>query len=181
MNIVKKFITQLWYLLGAPRPPTPDQIGEKFVSMREARDCLVAAIATLCGVTYEQAYKACWHWNLIFFLESPLLANPLNAIRAIKSLGFSVDDSIDFDQLNSGTLPAGKVLVLVHDYKSKLPFQLGATLAQHWIVWGGLDSCGNHICHWGDGQPPHIVCAAEMQSYVKAGWPNCIILATKNE
>ena len=172
MNILKKFLLQLWYFLGAPRPATEAQKNEQYVTMRESRDCHVAAIATLCGVTYEVAFKACWHWNLPFFLESPLLSNPLMVIRAIKSLGFSTDDSIDFDTLNEGQLPAGKVLVLVHDYTT----QIGATLNQHWVVWLGKDRLHNHKFAWGDGQEPHTVSMAETRAYCKAGWPNCIIL-----
>lgn len=170
MNTIKKFLQQLWYLVGAPRPATEDQKNEKLVTMRQRRDCLVAALATLCSVTYEQAYKALWHFDLPFFLESPIFSNPLNAEQAAKALGFKPKKR-KVSELINGLLPSGKTLVLVHDTRNAVT----GTLMQHWVVLMGRNAKMDYLCHWGVSQELKTVTEAEMIDYITSGWPNCII------
>jgi hypothetical protein len=152
-------------------PPEPHQIGERFVTMREKRDCLVAAIATLLGISYEAAHKAIGHRNLPFFLESPLLSNPKALVAAIERLGFEANDKATVMQLIAGLLPAGKTIILVHDFSTRL----GGFIGQHWVVFMGRDNQGNFLLHWGKVQELEIVKPADMVKYITAGWPNCIV------
>jgi hypothetical protein len=158
-------------LFGYPMPPRPEQVGEQLVTMREERDCHVAAIATACGVTYEQAHKACKHHNLPFFLESPTLSNPKALVAAIERLGFEASDKVTVTQLLAGLSPTGKTIILVHDFSTKL----GGFIGQHWVVFMGRDNQGNFLLHWGKVQELEIVKPADMVKYITAGWPNCIV------
>jgi hypothetical protein len=162
-------------LLGYPTPPRPEQIGEALVTMREERDCHVAAIATACKVTYEQAHKACKHRNLPFFLESPIFSNPKALVSAIDRLGFQADDKATVMQLLAGVLPVGKTIILVHDFSTKL----GGFIGQHWVVFMGRDDQGNFLLHWGKTQTLEVVRPQDMVKYITAGWPNCIIKITE--
>lgn len=156
-------------LLGYPMPPEPHQIGERFVTMREARDCLVAAIATLLGITYEAAHKAIGHRNLPSFLESPLLSNPMVAVNSLKRLGQS-PMLIGLTSLLNATAVSGKVLVLLHDPDNPI-------FSQHWVVWFGRSADGKHRLAWGNSQEFVLKTDAEMIELVTKGWPNCIIEA----
>ena len=158
-------------LIGYPTPPRPEQIGEKLVTMRQLRDCHNAMVATLCGVTYEQAHKALWHFNLPWFLESPILSNPLNVKRGIRKLGFEPVE-IGLSPLLNGTATPGKVGVLVHDPDNPM-------FAQHWVCWFGRDMAGNHRLHWGQNQEFVIKTDAELIDLVTGGWPNCIFEVRK--
>jgi hypothetical protein len=169
--VVKTILRWLRGLLGYPMPPEPHQIGERFVTMREKRDCLVAAIATLLGISYEAAHKAIGHRNLPFFLESPLLSNPKALVAAIERLGFEANDKATVMQLIAGLLPAGKTIILVHDFSTRL----GGFIGQHWVVFMGRDNQGNFLLHWGKVQELEIVKPADMVKYITAGWPNCIV------
>lgn len=169
MKVLKAFWQSLLYLMGFPRPATDDQKQEKLITMRESRDCLVAAIATMCGVTYEQAYKACWHFNLPFLLESPLLSNPLNAVRALRSLGKSTSQRTLSELLN-GACPVGKTLVLIHDPRNAI----AGTFLQHWVVFMGVVP-GGYSFHWGQSQELKIKTRSELIDLVTSGTPNCII------
>ena len=166
---MKTLLNWLKSLLGYPMPPRPEQVGERFVTMREARDCRVAAIATLLGVSYEVAHRLVWHFNLPWFLESPLLSNPLNAERALKKANAN-PRQIGLTNLLNGTAHPGKVLVLVHDPDNPL-------FAQHWVVWFGRSVDGTHRLAWGNSQEFIFKSDAEMIDLVTKGWPNCIIEA----
>lgn len=172
--MIKNIFKLIKRFLGFPPGPAEHQIGEKLITMREERDCHNAAVATACGVTYEHASKALWHWNLPGLLESPIISNPLNVVRAIKSLGFSADDKITWAQLSSGELPPGKVIVLVHEPDSEIK----GLLNQHWVVWFGLDKDGNHLLHWGKSQEFVKKTHGEMFALFRTGWPNCAILVS---
>lgn len=164
--MVKTLIRWLKGLLGYPMPPRPEQVGEVLVTMREKRDCLVAAIATLLGITYEAAHRLVWHFNLPGFLESPLLSNPLNAERALKKANAN-PRQIGLTNLLNGTAHPGKVLVLVHDPKNPI-------FAQHWLVWFGIKN-GQHQLAWGNSQTLVEKTSPELVELVTAGWPNCLI------
>ncbi len=168
-EMVKTLIRWLKSLLGYPMPPRPEQVGEALVTMREARDCHVAAIATACGVSYEAAHKAIGHRNLPSFLESPLLSNPIVAVNSLKRLGRS-PMLIGLTALLNGSATSGKALVLLHDPDS--PF-----LSQHWVVWFGRSVDGTHRLAWGNSQEFVLKSDAEMIDLVTKGWPNCIIEA----
>ena len=167
--MVKTLIRWLKSLLGYPMPPRPEQVDEALVTMREERDCLVAAIATLLGITYEAAHRLVWHFNLPGFLESPLLSNPLNAERALKKANAN-PRQIGLTNLLNGTARPGKVLVLVHDPDNPL-------FAQHWVVWFGRSVDSTHRLAWGNSQEFILKSDAEMIDLVTKGWPNCIIEA----
>jgi len=170
-EILKTLWRMFLELIGYPTPPRPEQIGEALVTMREERDCHVAAIATACKVTYEQAHKACKHRNLPFFLESPIFSNPLNVKRGIKALGFEPVE-IGLSPLLNGTATPGKVGVLVHDPKNPI-------FAQHWVCWFGRDVNGRHRLHWGQSQEFVIKTDAELIDLVISGWPNCVFEVKK--
>ena len=165
---MKTILRWLRGLLGYPMPPEPHQIGERFVTMREARDCLVAAIATLLGITYEAAHKAIGHRNLPSFLESPLLSNPMVAVNSLKRLNSS-PMLIGLTPLLNATAVSGKVLVLLHDPDN--PY-----FAQHWVVWFGRGSLdGQHRLAWGNSQEFVLKTDAELIELVTKGAPNCVI------
>jgi len=166
MKIIWNFILEF---LGYPPAPEPHQIGERFITMRRDRDCLVAAIATALGIPYEQAHKAIGHRNLPGFLESPLLSNPWVAVNAIKKLGKS-PMIIGLTALLNNLALSGAVVVLVHDPKKP-------TLSQHWVVWFGRSIDGNHRLAWGNSQEFVLKTDAELIDLVTKGWPNCIIEA----
>lgn len=168
-EILKTLWRMFLELIGYPTPPRPEQIGEALVTMREARDCLVAAIATLLGITYEAAHKAIGHRNLPSFLESPLLSNPMVAVNSLKRLGRS-PMLIGLTPLLNGSATSGKVLVLLHDPDN--PF-----LSQHWVVWFGRSVDGTHRLAWGNSQEFILKTDAELIDLVTKGWPNCIIEA----
>lgn len=159
-------IQRIKEFFGYPTPPQPHQIGEKLVTMRQPRDCHTPMAATLCGVTYEQAHKALWHFNLPFFIESPLLSNPLNVKRGIKKLGFEPVE-IGLTPLLEGNATPGKVGVLVHDRRNPWLFQ-------HWVCWFGKDAVGNHLLHWGVCQELVPVPQKEFVEMVLYGFPNCV-------
>jgi hypothetical protein len=159
-------------LIGFPTPPRPEQIGEKLITMRQERDCHNPMAATLCGVTYEEAHKALWHFNLPFFLESPLLSNPLNVKRGIRKLGFEPVE-IGLTPLLTGKAVPGKVGVLVHDPANPI-------FAQHWVVWMGKDSNDTHYLHWGQTQDLERKTKQELIDLVTLGTPNCVFEVRKN-
>ena len=164
--MVKTLLNWLKGLLGYPMPPQPWQVGETLITMREQRDCLVAAIATLLGISYEVAHRLVWHFNLPGFLESPLLSNPLNAERALNKANAN-PRQIGLTNLLNGTARPGKVLVLIHDPKNPL-------FAQHWVVWLGIKN-GQHQLAWGNSQTPVEKTSPQLVELVTAGWPNCMI------
>ena len=164
---MKTLIRWLKSLLGYPMPPRPEQVGEQLVTMREARDCLVAAIATLLGITYEAAHKAIGHRNLPSFLESPLLSNPMVAVNSLKRLGQS-PVLIGLTSLLNATAVSGKVLVLLHDPDNPI-------FSQHWVVWFGRSADGKHRLAWGNSQEFVLKADNEMIELVTKGWPNCMI------
>ena len=164
--MVKTLIRWLKSLLGYPMPPQPWQVGEALVTMREARDCLVAAIATLLGISYEAAHKAIGHRNLPSFLESPLLSNPMVAVNSLTRLD-AHPMRIGLTAVLNATAAPGKVLVLIHDPESPL-------LSQHWVVWLGIKN-DKHQLAWGNSQTPVEKTSQEMIDLVTLGWPNCLI------
>lgn len=161
-------------LLGFPMPPNDEQKTEKLITMREKRDCAVAAVATACGVSYEAAHRALNHWDLPFFLESPLLSNPLNILRAVRSLGFEPDDKARISELLRNELTPGRVICLVHNPDGAVK----GTLQQHWVVYMGrtIHPDGDYLFHWGAGQTLKTLRQQEIIDMLTAGWPNCIIL-----
>ena len=166
----------IWYrvitLFGWPMPPSDEQIGEKLVTMRESRDCHVPVIANTCGKTYEQAHKASWHFNLPWFLESPIFSNPWNVCRAIRSLGFDADDSITWAQIKSRKLPVGKLIILVHEPSNDVK----GTLMQHWVTLEKYRADGSFGLHWGKKQELVYKSESDLLALFKSGIPACAIL-----
>ena len=167
--MVKTLIRWLKSLLGYPMPPRPEQVGEALVTMREARDCHVAAIATACGVSYEQAHKATGHRNLPGFLESPIYSNPKALVAAIERLGCQVK-SLKISELLHGEMPAGKVICLVHNPTNAI----AATLQSHWVVYMGTSDGGDYLFHWGKGQALEALTREKLIDMLTAGWPNAV-------
>jgi hypothetical protein len=133
--------------------------------MRENRDCHNAAIATACGVSYEQASKATRHIDLPGPLESPVFSNPWNLYRALVNLGFW-KRNINLTALLKGDFEPMRTIVLVHDPDNPL-FQ------QHWTVHAGISMAGNHLLLWGDREVPRIKSPEDMKTLFKRGFPNC--------
>lgn len=165
-NLIKNL---LGFPMGSP-------LDEPMVTMREARDCHVAAVATACGITYEAASRALWHWNLPWFLESPIISNPWNVERAIRSLGFTIDKSAGVDQLINNSLPEGKVILLVHNPDSWWK----SLLMQHWVVWFGNTPNGHEI-HWGKHSDNfELKTNDELRNLINKGWPTRVLVIRKN-
>ncbi len=179
MSIFKNIWKLIKRLLGFPPAPKPEQVNEVLITMRESRDCHVAAVATACNevlkstgrrITYEAASKALWHWNLPFFLESPLLSNPLNLCRGIEKLGCKANDKIKISELLKGELKPGSIICLMHDPSG----QISGIIGQHWVVWMGKDKDG-HLFHWGMKQALKTYSEKDTIDMLTSGWPNCIV------
>lgn len=139
--------------------------------MRLDRDCLPVAISNATGLSYEKCYKACHHMDLPFFLESPILANPYNAVRSIRAVGFDPDDTITINDLTPEM--TGKVIILVHNPDSPVR----SFIDQHWVVWYGFDPLSDrHKILWGTSQKFKYIANVDMKSLFLSGWPNCAIL-----
>jgi hypothetical protein len=178
MNTLWKLIKRF---LGFPDAPTPEQQTERLILMRESRDCHIPAVAVACGtalgrrVSYEESSSALKHWNLPFFLESPIMSNPLNLCRGIKALGCKANDKIKISELLKGELAPGAIICLVHNPAG----QIAGTLQSHWVVWFGRDENNVHLFHWGQKQDLRSYSEAEVVDMLTAGWPNCIIEVSK--
>lgn len=172
MNLLKR----LKLLLGYPPPPLPHQIGENIVTMRSDRDCLPVAIANATGKSYEECYKACRHADLPFFLESPIMSNPWNAVRAVKSLGFKCDELESFGDLTNAMMTKvskGKIIVLVHNPKNAI----SALWEQHWVVWNGFNpGLRKHELIWGNSQELKRLSDETLRQLFEAGWPDFALL-----
>jgi hypothetical protein len=153
MSALRNFWKLLKLLLGFPPEPTEAQKNEEIPTMRQSRDCAVPAVALACGVKYEQAYKALWHWDLPLFLESPLLSNPLNLKRAIKALGKTYRDDLNWVGIDNGQYEPMRLILLV-----KLDTNLiTAILFQHWVVVGKKNADNTFDVYWGDKQEPRKI------------------------
>lgn len=171
MNALKSFWKLIKLALGFPPEPTEEQLNEKIPTMRALRDCLVVALAVACGVTYEKAYKALSHWDLPFFLESPILSNPLNAMRGIKNLGFDYDDSLEWRDIAAGNFEPRKLLLLVKD-----PSNFATALYnQHWVVVDKINERGNFLVFWGHKQEPIEKTPADLYEMFHSGVLKCAI------
>ncbi len=174
MSIFKNIWNLIKRVLGFPPAPSEEQKTERLITMRESRDCHVAAVATACGVamgvrcSYELANKALWHWNLPWILESPLLSNPLNLQRGIKKLGCEVR-SVKISELLRGELKPGAVICLMHDPSG----DIAGTISQHWVVWFGKDATG-HLFHWGKSQKLRTYSEQDTVDMLTSGWPNAV-------
>jgi hypothetical protein len=177
MNVLKNILLLLKRFLGFPEPPNEEQKNELLITMRESRDCHVPAAAVTCGnalgrrVTYEEASRALWHWDLPWFLESPIMSNPLALQRGIRKLGCTPNDKITISELLKGELPPGRIICLMHDPSNALM----GTLGQHWVVWMGKDEGGCHLFHWGMSQSLRSYPEEIVIPMLTSGWPNCII------
>jgi hypothetical protein len=174
MSIFENLLKLIKRLLGFPPAPTPEQLNEVLITMREERDCHNAAGATAAGValgrrvSYEEAAKAFNHWNLPWFFESPLLSNPLMLQRGMKRLGCKVR-SVKISELLRGELKPGAVICLMHDPSG----DIAGTIGQHWVVWFGKDATG-HLFHWGKSQKLRTYSEADTVDMLTSGWPNAL-------
>ncbi len=171
MNTILKLLKRI---LGFPNTEVRE---EPYVAMRESRDCHVAAVATACDVSYDTARKALWHWDLPFWLESPIFSNPWNVKRAIESLGFEVDESLTVEDLIKNKAPTKRVIVLVHNPES----WLSALWMQHWVVWFGKTEAGHRV-HWGKSSTSLVLKSDdEMRAFVNTGWPTKIFCVKRRD
>jgi len=177
MSVFKNLWKLIKRVLGFPPAPSAEQETEILITMRQKNDCHNAAGATAAGaalgrrVSYEEASKAFKHWDLPFWLESPIMSNPLNMVAGLKRLGCQVNDKIKISELLRGELPPGKIICLMHNPAG----QIAGTLGQHWVVWFGKDEGGKHLFHWGLKQALRTYGEQEVVGMLTAGWPNCII------
>ena len=174
MSIFKNLWKLIKRVLGFPPAPTPEQVNEVLITMREANDCHNAAGATAAGValgrrvSYEEASRAFNHWNLPWFTESPLLSNPLMMQRGMKRLGCKVRN-VKISELLRGELKPGAVICLMHDPSG----DIAGTIGQHWVVWFGKDTTG-HLFHWGKKQQLRTYSEADTVDMLTSGFPNAL-------
>jgi hypothetical protein len=135
------------------------------VLMQKENDCEVAALATACAVTYDQAKKALGWQDLPGGAENPIFGNPWNLYWALLNLGFW-KKNVTLTQLLKGEAEPGKTVVLVH-------FPEQPTLKQHWVGWGGRKIDGAHTLYWGKSELPVHVKDNVLKDLFKRGWPNC--------
>ncbi|NCA93322.1 hypothetical protein EOM82_08855 [bacterium] len=136
---------------------------DNIVLMRSDTDCEIAAVATACGVSYDEARSAL-NWHELGGLENPLFGNPLNLYRAIVKLGYW-KRNVTLTDLLDGRAEAGRTIVLIHNLQSP-------NLSQHWIVWQGIQN-GFHLLSWGSGKEFKRVTSDQLSDYYRKGWPNC--------
>lgn len=174
-NLWNSLIRLARTIVGWPPAPSPEQVNEVLITMREDRDCHNAAGATAAGValgrrvSYEEAAKAFNHWNLPWFFESPLLSNPLMMIRGMKRLGCKVRN-VKISELLRGELKPGAVICLMHDPSG----DIAGTIGQHWVVWFGLDEHRQHLFHWGKKQQLRTYSEQDTVDMLTSGWPNAL-------
>lgn len=127
--------------------------------MRENSDCEVAALATACQVSYDQA-KAALNWRkLPMGAENPVFGNSLNLHRALIKLGFW-KRNVTLTELLAGKCKAGETVVLV-----KL-----SPLQQHWVVWAGRKG-EMHAFFWGSEETPKWIRADRLIEYFTEDGP----------
>jgi hypothetical protein len=181
MNVLKNFLGLLKQFLGFPPAPTAEQVNEILITQRESRDCHVPVVAITCGnalgrrVSYEEASRALWHWNLPWILESPILSNPLNVCRAIRKLGCKANDKAKISELLRGELAPGKTICLVHNPSGAIM----GTLQSHWICYMGQDEGNQYLFHWGLSQKLRVYNEQEVVDMLTSGFPNVIISVEK--
>jgi len=165
MGLFKSLWRAIKLLTGFPPEPTEEQKTEVIPTMRQLRDCAVAAVAFACGVSYEKAYKALWHWDLPFFLESPLLSNPLNLKRAIRALGKKFKDDINWVYVDNKMYKPCKLILLVKSDTNLF----SAIWFQHWVVIGNKNEDETFDVFWGDSQEPRKIKREELYSMYSTG------------
>jgi len=179
-NLWQSLIRLARTIIGWPPAPTPEQVSEVLVTMREFNDCHNSAGGTAAGtalgrrVSYEEAAKAFNHWNLPWILESPLLSNPLMMIRGMNRLGCSVR-SVKISELLKGELRPGAVICLMHNPSG----DIAGTIGQHWVVWFGKDEGNQHLFHWGVKQALRTYSEQDTVDMLTSGWPNALYEITK--
>lgn len=136
----------------------------ELVTMKAASDCEVAALATVCGVSYDDARCALGWRVLPFGLENPVFGNPHNLYRALVKLGHW-KRNITLTQLLTSAAEPGKSVVLLHSLNAP-------TLMSHWVVWLGRVG-EKHKFAWGTSTTPVLMSDAELAKMYTGGWPNC--------
>ena len=142
------------------------------ILMRHDTDCEVAALATACEVSYEEARKALGWKKLPLGAENPVFGNPINLYRALINLGFW-KHNIRFRDLAKGRATPNKTVVLIHNKANPI-------LQQHWVVWAGLDANKNHLLWWGINDKTLVAVPSQtMSEYFYKGFPNCAFTVYK--
>lgn len=138
------------------------------VLMRQHRDCLVAVLATVLGVTWEKAAKLLWHKDLRSPLTSLLFSTHWWLKWTLRSIGASYR-RVDPEDLMAGRCsPMGTILLV----KQSL-------WAQHWVVWAGLDPHGFHLVYWGDSSIPSRFTPGKLWDLLHNSWPYCCLEVTQ--
>ena len=141
------------------------------ILMEHKTDCEVAALATACQVSYDDAETALGWRKLVAGLESPIMGNPINLYRALLRLGFW-KKNITLTDLLEGKAPAMKTVMLAHNPDSPI-------LQQHWCVYGGRSGYGQHLLLWGDSESPKVVSDRKLEEFFRRGFPNCAFAVYK--
>jgi hypothetical protein len=170
MSALKNLWKLLRLILGFMPEPTPEQLAQKIPLMRQKNDCAVPAVAIACGVKYEEAYRALWHWDLPFWLESPIFSNPMNLIRAIKALGKHPDDSITWEDITGGKCEPDRVIILVKNPENLFT----AIMQEHWVVLHKIEG-DDALCYWGNKEKPKHVPLSELKEMFECGAWKCAI------
>ena len=176
MKTWNALIRSLKKILGWPPLPTDEQTTENLITMRERRDCHIPASAVACGnalgrrVSYEEASLALWHWNLPFFLESPIMSNPVSLSDGIKRLGCKVRH-ITISSLLNGDAQGGRVICLMHSPQNDIM----GTIQSHWVVYMGTNNQGQYLFHWGQNQDLKSLNRKDVIDMLTSGFPNCLM------
>lgn len=96
------------------------------ILMEHDTDCEVAAIATACQVSYDEAESALGWRKLPLGAENPVFGNPLNLHKALLKLGFWKDE-LTLSELLAGKGKPGQTIVLLKK----------SVTQQHWTVYFG--------------------------------------------
>lgn len=133
--------------------------------MRTPSDCGPAAISAATEIPYEQvlaAWPGGWGEDDRGRLGMPN-DTPANHAVVLEALGIKAR-IVTCGEILSGTLPADRVIALLHDLKSPI-------LVQHWVVVQGADAQGVR-CHMGNGKIKQYSFNDFTELY-SAGWPAC--------
>jgi len=135
------------------------------VTMKQHRDCLVAALATVLQTTWERAAEMIGHRDLKCPLTSLLYSTHWKLRKTLD------DHGIDYQEVKSmHEWVPGKTIVLIH----KPGNFISRMLAKHWVVYLGKDASGNTVyLAWGNHDSAVTRTAFDMLEMFTGSWPTC--------
>lgn len=139
--------------------------------MRQNRDCLVACLATVLQITWEQAAKLLMHFDLKSPLTSLLFSTHwwLRFTLWRHGIKYRLHTTFEPEQW-----VAGKTIVLVHAQGNFLQ----RLISKHWIVYAGQDY-GTTAFYWGDSDIAVRHLNSKARELFEA-WPQLAITIQEN-